>query len=139
MVHRCPNVWCPKCQEEMNQLINRKLTIPYDFCSTCGGIWLEKRDLEEARKGQKKTIAELTQMARDEKEKRNSGMTAILYPKLCVSCQTGMLKETVIDDVTVDQCEHCGGMFLDKGEYKQLLGSGRSFWKKLKAWFIRSS
>lgn len=38
---------CPKCNVEMDEV--RKLDVIIDSCSRCGGIWLDKGELEKIR------------------------------------------------------------------------------------------
>lgn len=41
---------CPKCEVEMDEV--RKLDVIIDSCSRCGGIWLDKGELEKIRKAE---------------------------------------------------------------------------------------
>ncbi len=38
-------MFCPKCSNEMTQVVKHGVTI--DTCATCGGIWLDKGELGE--------------------------------------------------------------------------------------------
>ena len=38
---------------------------------------------------------------------------------VCLRCD-GSLKETKIEEVTIDTCDKCGGVWLDSGELEQL-------------------
>jgi len=38
---------CPKCSVEMDEV--RKLDVIIDSCSTCGGIWLDRGELDKIR------------------------------------------------------------------------------------------
>lgn len=38
---------CPKCSREMDEV--RKLDVIIDSCTSCGGIWLDKGELDKIR------------------------------------------------------------------------------------------
>ena len=49
----------------------------------------------------------------------------------CPRCD-GTLKETKVDEVSIDTCEKCGGVWLDSGELEQLTKrEGGSFFGRL--------
>ncbi|MDO8737088.1 MAG: zf-TFIIB domain-containing protein [Thermoleophilia bacterium] len=39
---------CPKCSVEMDEV--RKLDVVVDSCSKCGGVWLDRGELDKIRK-----------------------------------------------------------------------------------------
>ena len=45
----------------------------------------------------------------------------------CPRCD-GSLKETKIEEVTIDTCEKCGGVWLDSGELEQLTKKDSGGW-----------
>jgi uncharacterized protein with PIN domain len=45
----------------------------------------------------------------------------------CPRCD-GSLKETKIEEVSVDTCDKCGGVWLDSGELEQLTKKDSSSW-----------
>ena len=49
----------------------------------------------------------------------------------CPRCD-GKLNETKVDDVSIDRCDKCGGVWLDSGELEQLTkGESGSFFGRL--------
>lgn len=44
---------CPKCNIEMDEV--RKLDVIIDACSKCGGIWLDKGELDKIRSASQNT------------------------------------------------------------------------------------
>jgi hypothetical protein len=53
---------CPRCNIDMKQLTRMHVTV--DYCKKCGGLWLDKGEMEELIKIQKK------EMEKFKKEKR---------------------------------------------------------------------
>jgi ribosomal protein L37AE/L43A len=45
----------------------------------------------------------------------------------CPRCD-GSLKETKVEEVTIDTCEKCGGVWLDSGELEQLTQKEKGGW-----------
>ena len=45
----------------------------------------------------------------------------------CPRCD-GQLKETEFEDVTIDTCDKCGGIWLDSGEFGQLTKRDSAGW-----------
>lgn len=56
---------CPKCNVEMDEV--RKLDVVIDACSRCGGIWLDRGELEKLRSVSNEHVA-----YRDEHDHRYS-------------------------------------------------------------------
>lgn len=49
-------------------------------------------------------------------EAKAAGLSSMQCPR----CDGGTLTETKVDDVSIDRCDKCGGMWLDSGELEQL-------------------
>ena len=45
----------------------------------------------------------------------------------CPRCD-GSLREIKLDDVTIDMCDECSGVWLDSGELEQLTKKGKAGW-----------
>jgi uncharacterized protein with PIN domain len=45
----------------------------------------------------------------------------------CPRCD-GSLKETKVEEVSIDTCEKCGGVWLDSGELEQLTKKEKNAW-----------
>jgi Zn-finger nucleic acid-binding protein len=46
----------------------------------------------------------------------------------CPRCDGGKLSGTKIDDVAIDRCDKCGGVWLDSGELEQLTDREGGSW-----------
>jgi Zn-finger nucleic acid-binding protein len=46
----------------------------------------------------------------------------------CPRCDGGTLTETKVDEVLIDRCDNCGGIWLDSGELEQLTKSEKPGW-----------
>ena len=50
----------------------------------------------------------------------------------CPRCDGGKLNERVVNEVPIDQCGKCGGVWLDSGELEQLIKrEGSGFFSRL--------
>jgi Zn-finger nucleic acid-binding protein len=101
----CPRCWVALQQEEVEV---RGPNVIIDVCPTCGGIWLDS--------------GELNRLLRDRKLSqyltKHIG-TQSKSPLVCPSCGWLMDIETA-EDVDVDVCLNCGGVWLDAGELEKL-------------------
>jgi len=84
--------------------------------------YFARQELERRKKWAQEQAAK---MKNEEKERLKE-----LHFMKCPKC--GMdLKEIASHGVTVDQCAHCGGVFLDAGEMEQLSGKNETVAHKL--------
>lgn len=125
------HIRCPECSEQMIQLIDKHQSIVYDWCKDCGGIWLEAGDLRKARKGEPRAMKDLWKQAKKEKNSRDSCLL-VNYPLLCPSCQKGRLMEVSRYNLVFDECEGCGGKFLNKEEFLEISGEDSTLLNRLK-------
>ena len=101
---------CHKCWVEMNkeEVETFGPNIIIDVCPKCNGIWLDKGELDKLLKD-KKLSNYLT---------KHIG-TKSKSPMICPRCGNVMDIEKA-DDVEVDVCLTCGGVWLDSGELEEL-------------------
>ncbi len=101
---------CHKCWVEMDKkeidVFGPNITI--DVCPKCHGIWLDKGELQKILKD-KKLADYLT---------KHIG-TKSKSPMVCPRCGNTMDIEKV-EDIEVDVCLLCGGVWLDEGEIEDL-------------------
>ncbi len=101
---------CPKCQVRMNEMDaevpGKKLMI--DACPECHGIWLDRGELRQLI-GDRKLADYLT---KDIGTKTES-------PLVCPRCG-GLMDYEHAEDVEVDVCLDCRGVWLDAGELAEL-------------------
>lgn len=84
-----------------------------------------RRGLEEDyfRRMDKEAIEKLREKMRVANEAKAAGSSSMRCPR----CD-GALKETSFEDVSIDTCEKCGGVWLDSGELEQLTNKESGGW-----------
>ncbi len=101
---------CPKCNGQLNAM-GLADGVEVDFCSGCSGILFDAGE-----------VAESTHLAQDIpalKDVSRAKVTGFLCPK----CSKPWVEVPYLSgrDLMIDLCTGCGSIFLDKGEYPQLL------------------
>lgn len=109
--HRC---WVEMDKEELD-IFGPNIII--DVCPKCHGVWLDKGELDKILKD-KKLSNYLT---------KHVG-TKSRSPMVCPRCGNTMDLETA-EDVEVDVCLSCGGVWLDEGELEELKGLSKDGYK----------
>jgi len=101
---------CHKCWVEMNkkEIDVFGLNIIIDVCLKCHGIWLDKGELQKILKD-KKLAKYLTEHIGTKSQS----------PMVCPRCGNTMDIEKA-EDIEVDVCLLCGGVWLDAGELEDL-------------------
>jgi len=106
---------CPVCREPMIILELRDVEI--DYCTLCGGIWLDSGEIERLLDGagQKDTLLHSFQNAPHCGEKP--------YP--CPICRKPMDKVSAGNgSLIIDRCAGHHGLWFDKGELRRILEIG---------------
>jgi hypothetical protein len=93
-----------------------------------------RQGLEEEyfhRKNQE-AIAKLREKMRVAAQAKEAGESSMQCPR----CDGGTLKEIFIEDVPIDTCDKCAGVWLDSGEMEKLTQTDiahwfRSLWRKM--------
>jgi len=101
---------CHKCWVEMNkeEVETFGPNIIIDVCPKCNGIWLDKGELEKLLKDRKLS----NYLTKHIGVKSSS-------PMICPQCSNLMDIEKA-DEIEVDVCLTCGGVWLDSGELEEL-------------------
>ncbi len=111
------NMHCPLCKVNLEKAVFYGVEV--DYCPRCLGLWFEKDELRQAK---------------DEKDKNLNWLDIDLWKekgkfkispgkKLCPSCQVPLYEVCYGDsNVKVDFCDLCGGIWLDRGEFKKIIG-----------------
>ena len=86
--------------------------VEVDLCGACGGLWLDKGEIE--RLGTI-TEQELQALRRMLLPLPNQAPAVSDLPTACVAC-SGQLREVVLGPIHVDFCTQCQGLWLDRGE-----------------------
>ena len=104
-VYECHRCWVEMDKEEID-VFGPNIII--DVCPKCEGMWLDKNELNKLLKDRKLSNY-LT---------KHIG-TKSRSPMVCPKCGMTMDIEKA-DDIEVDVCLSCGGVWLDKGELEEL-------------------
>jgi len=107
---------CPKCNGELE---SRTLDdVQVHECTQCHGVWFEQNALRRAKD---EANADLRWMDFDI-WKDHDQFQINEHSLLCPSCQVKMAAiQYGSTQVTVDACPKCHGIWLDKGEFEQIL------------------
>jgi Zn-finger nucleic acid-binding protein len=108
---------CPRCDKALQE--NTVGSVQVKECSACKGIWFEKED--QLRQAKDETDPDLNWMDFDiwKHPERFRISTA---PLKCPACSQGMIDiryDTTA--VVVDHCIHCRGLWLDGGEFAEII------------------
>ena len=89
-----------------------------------------RRGLEEEyfRRKDKESLARLREALREEALRRGRGPVTMSCPRC-----TGKLHEESYDDVSIDRCDTCGGIWLDAGALEEIINQETSVgrWSKV--------
>lgn len=100
---------CPVCNDK--NLTNRNFEgVPVDVCENCGGLWLNKGELNK--------IAHPIQGDIEFCSHESSGRKS-LTNLLCPRCENEKLQKAKFiefTDITLNYCPECNGIWLDKDE-----------------------
>ena len=101
---------CANCQT--NMVRTKHPDVEIDTCPSCGGVFLEKGDLNIMATGLGGDIEYCSIM--------ESKIRSDRFPsRLCPKCDNQTMKKVnllAFSDLIFDYCEHCESFFLDKGE-----------------------
>lgn len=98
---------CPKCSVEMSRKNFEGIEV--DRCFGCGGIWLDKGEIEQIDNRNISTLVDV--VGHTEKSELMDRLTAH-----CHRCDNDMISLKGANDVQFDWCDRCEGMFFDRGE-----------------------
>jgi uncharacterized protein len=113
-----PAAICPACSSEMTTVQAQDVTI--DQCSACKGIWFDDQELDKL---ENKTASLSIDLLRSD-----PGSMAVVdhnRPRNCPRCGNVLLIRCYYDDtneVEIDQCVQCSGVWLDPGELNSVRG-----------------
>jgi len=107
---------CPVDNEKLEKVLFHN--VEADYCPKCLGIWFDQDELRLAKDDADKNMNWLDiDLWRDKlKFKVSEGN------KMCPVCRVG-LRQVHYDDskVKIDFCKMCNGIWLDRGEFKQIM------------------
>ena len=107
---------CPNCQQKLEKVLFHNVEAGY--CPECLGIWFDDNELRLAKDDKDQQLNWL-----DFDIWRDSGKFEIFGSKrLCPKCHTGLCQIGYDDSkVKIDFCKMCQGIWLDRGEFKQIM------------------
>jgi Zn-finger nucleic acid-binding protein len=107
---------CPKCQvAKLRKRRAKGQDFTVQYCLKCKGVWFDRYELDEV---MPEAIKELEVPGNAQKDaeclcpKCNKPLYAFDYPQTYV---------------TIDMCKRCKGLWLDRGEFKEIREVRRSF------------
>jgi uncharacterized protein len=101
---------CPQCSETKLTKRDYKGT-PVDICEGCGGLWLDKGELNKVAHP---IQGDLEFCSREHADKQ-SQFTELECPN-CPGKKLLKAKFIEFTDITLDHCPKCDGIWLNKGE-----------------------
>jgi len=109
-------MFCPNDNEYLEKVLFHDIEV--DYCPKCLGIWFDKDELRLAKDDKDKNLNWVdVDLWRDKKRFKVS-----LSDRRCPVCRIS-LREVGYDDskVKVDFCKMCEGVWVDRGEFKQII------------------
>ncbi len=109
---------CPACQKAMQKVYVESAKCYIDLCTDgCGGIFLDNREFKKFDEQHENIDEIIASYKNKEYEKVNESET-----RVCPVCGANMVKHytSINQEVEVDECYGCGGMFLDYGELEKI-------------------
>lgn len=107
---------CPRCKNPM--IVLELSEVEIDYCTDCGGIWLDSGELELLLEdsGKSNELLNLFSEDKNSKEKKLK----------CPICSKKMKKVLVGEKelILIDQCKNAHGLWFDKGELYDILKLG---------------
>ena len=121
---------CVRCKSEMQK--NNLRGVLVDYCGACNGVWLDEGELQALEDGMQKAEDVIRKEKRTEVlAERRRGVEVVGQ---CPKCQSDGVKERRMDDVLVDYCTNCRGLFFDHGELQRILENRKQgFFDRLKS------
>lgn len=138
---------CPVCHLPLKQL-SLKNRLQVDCCQSCKGLWFDKNELTLAQQQQHELSKQFWGKQTVTRDKVQCELCKTYNPRsealckecgnplrfLCPSCRLQM-EEVLIQDVFVDRCQRCQGVWLDGGELELLF---KTFTQKQRAEFTQT-
>lgn len=105
---------CPKCQTDSFVTITIR-GISVDQCTTCNGLWFDERELSTLLNEEYRSLTPLRGETGSEELNQKRGK--------CPRDRTPLLRmySAITPSVIVDTCLQCHGIWLDGGEFDELL------------------
>ncbi len=113
------NIDCPRCNVQASRRVMEVFgpNILIDICPNCHGIWLDQGELKKIIKNKKLTDYLTKEIGTQSKSKL-----------VCPRCG-GLMDLESADEVEIDVCLSCNGVWLDRGELDRLKEKAKTKFK----------
>lgn len=129
---------CVRCGAELK--LSTVGSVEVDVCGTCGGLWLDHKELQQLAEMKDQELEALYELVRRGAESKAGAPYRTATPdptseehrleSPCPAC-TGKLTSAVVGSVHVELCSRCAGVFLDPGELELATAEVRGRAEKL--------
>lgn len=107
---------CPACTKELTRNTDDLSGLEIDSCFFCHGLWFDYNELRRFFSAPK-----LYNKFRLPQHNFKVKIHDAPAERLCPRCEHSVLKEVTLDEVVVDECHSCKGIWLDSGEVCRLI------------------
>ncbi len=104
----------------------RVLELELDKCHACDGLWCDRGEMETLRDAGLSETEEAIEREYGNPEPVQGGTRGYMRCPRCGDARLLSYRYTYVSPVTVDRCERCHGVWLDKGELARILGEKRA-------------
>ena len=105
---------CPACGKDMKKVYISHASCNIDICvNGCGGIFFDNRELKKIDENSENIDEIINELSGKTFSKVDESTT-----RICPCCGGQMVKNysSILQNIQVDECNICGGKFLDNGE-----------------------
>ncbi|MDO8530186.1 MAG: zf-TFIIB domain-containing protein [bacterium] len=107
---------CPNNHSELAKMLFHNVEV--DYCAECLGVWFDKNELANAKNDKDQQLNWLDFDVWRDKSK----FSLQNINKRCPVCRLPFVQVGYDDSsVKIDFCKHCQGIWLDRGEFKQIM------------------
>ncbi len=104
---------CPKCEKEMRP--KNYGDVEVDKCPECSGFFFDQGELETLMAGGAEGVKEIEYSELSNKQDMMIGS--------CPRCNVDMEPYLGPGNLRIDRCTKCSGVFLDQGEFEELVAT----------------
>lgn len=107
---------CPACTQELTPYTCELSGLEIDSCFYCRGLWFDNNELRRFFSSPK-----LYNKFRLPEHNFKVKIKDAPEQRKCARCEDTALVEAGVDQIVVDECPQCRGIFLDSGEITRLI------------------
>ena len=111
---------CPNCDKPLNRFTF--MDVQLDDCADCGGIWFDAEELQRVKQATPEAWAKLEAQIAPRSAETTAPKGVVV--KKCPACGVEMhpYRYMFNSDVHLDECEQCGGTWVDDAELAAMTG-----------------